>query len=169
MRLYIMRHGIARSLGGPILRDVDRPLTPEGVERTGQVADHLLHFCGELNWVASSPLLRACQTAEIVCTRFRTEPDLLEDLQPGGDLEGLFAQLRRKGAASSLWVSHMPEVAELAALCLTGRRDGAGLQFKKDAVAAIHFPKEPRPGHGILEWLLQAPHPGSGGRCTDDT
>lgn len=155
MRLFIMRHGIARELGGAIHRDADRPLAPEGFERTGQIAERLTGLCGEIDWIASSPLLRARQTAEVVGARFGLKPDLLEDLQPGGDLRHLLSRLRHKNPGRALWVGHLPDVAELASFCLTGHAGVAGLEFKKDSIAAIHFPREAHAGQGILEWLIQ--------------
>lgn len=155
MRLFIMRHGIARDLGGGIHHDADRPLTPEGLDRTGRIADRLTWICGEIDWIAASPLLRARQTAEVVGARFNLEPDILEDLQPGGDLRHLLSQLRHKNPGRALWVGHLPDVAGLVSFCLTGHAGAAGFEFKKDSIAAIHFPREARAEQGLLEWMIQ--------------
>src|SRR6478736_9710352 len=66
MRLYVMRHGPAVD-DAPSGRDDDRELTASGRRRVRAVAQALLE-AGELpRVILSSPLVRALQTAEIVC------------------------------------------------------------------------------------------------------
>jgi phosphohistidine phosphatase len=83
LELYLIRHGIAAERG-TYADDADRPLTEAGRRKTQAVADRLRQLdCG---WDAlwSSPLVRACQTAEILqaaglADRWEIDPALSPD------------------------------------------------------------------------------------------
>ena len=67
MNLYILRHGIAVEHGAPgYAKDADRPLTPEGERKLGQIAEAMKALELTFDLILSSPYLRARQTAEIV-------------------------------------------------------------------------------------------------------
>src|SRR2546428_6646582 len=84
--LYIMRHGIAVTRGaGSFADDSKRPLTPEGKMKVQEIAKGLLRLGFEVDWILTSPLVRAVETAEIVpaAPRPRVPTDLPEALKPG--------------------------------------------------------------------------------------
>jgi phosphohistidine phosphatase len=67
MKLYILRHGEAAEHSDPRFKnDADRPLTPNGIRRTKQLAHSLRQLEVSFDVIFSSPLVRARETAEIV-------------------------------------------------------------------------------------------------------
>ena len=67
IELYLMRHGIAADLGeAGVVKDADRPLTPEGREKMKLAAVGLRKAGMKFNLILTSPLLRSRQTAEVV-------------------------------------------------------------------------------------------------------
>src|SRR5690348_11348801 len=90
--LYIMRHGIAVARGAEgFSDDSKRPLTPEGKDKLRDVAKGLKRFGVELDWIVSSPLVRAAETADIVAATLNSNVaiDHSEALSPGGSPEAL--------------------------------------------------------------------------------
>jgi phosphohistidine phosphatase len=105
--------------------------------------------------VATSPLVRCRQTAEIVCDRVRPAPELveLETLAPGSDLDALVEWTNSQPADVLAWVGHAPDVDRLAS-ALLGAPSGT-LRFRKGAVAALEFPEaEVAPAGGELQYFV---------------
>jgi phosphohistidine phosphatase len=154
MKLYIVRHGLAGEHGDPRYPDDRmRPLTEEGRKRFAAVAKHLADAGFAPQVVATSPLVRCRQTAEIVAERVRGKPKLieLEALEPGSRLEALNDQ----GKEEIAWVGHAPDVSDLTAALLSARGDAA-IRFAKGAVVCIAFDGEVARGAGELQWLVTA-------------
>ncbi len=63
--LYLMRHAKA-SWEEPGVTDINRPLVPKGVKKTGLVVDFLLKHGATVDLYISSPAVRAYETAKIV-------------------------------------------------------------------------------------------------------
>ena len=159
MILYIIRHAWAGHYGAPEWSDdFQRPLTPEGRMRFAQVVEKLVGrgFAPEL--VATSPLVRCRQTAELVVEGSPGEPRLVEldALAPGTDPARLIQWTEQEASDSAdvAWVGHAPDVGNLTA-GLVGDREG-WFRFAKGAVAAIRFDGPIRPGQGELRWLATA-------------
>jgi len=155
--LYIMRHGIAAERSpGNMLDDAKRPLTAEGKQKMREIAAGLIRCGMEVDWVVSSPLLRAAETAEIVMEAFEPKPplDLCDALLPGGSPEALLAFLARHGDRSRiLLVGHEPDLGELAAR-LMGAGRNANMPFKKGGCCLINFSEFPPKAPGRLVWWL---------------
>jgi phosphohistidine phosphatase len=155
MLLYIVRHAYAGQNGDPRYPDdALRPLTKKGQKRFRRVIKKLAAQGLAPTLVATSPLLRCRQTADVICDRVCPAPRLAElpALEPGGQLAALVAWSNEQGAEELAWVGHAPDVDRFGA-ALLGSRDGA-LQFAKGAVAAIHFDDEIAPGLGELRWFV---------------
>lgn len=155
MLLYIVRHGLAGQRGDPRFSDDSlRPLTGKGEKQFRKVVKKLARRGFAPTVVATSPLVRCRQTAELICQRVVPSPALVErdSLQPGGRLETLVAWSNEQGAEELAWVGHAPDVDDLAA-ALVGSRAGA-ITFAKGAVAAIRFEGKILPGRGSLRWLV---------------
>ena len=72
MDLYLLRHGIAVEPGSPgYAKDADRPLTPEGERKLGQIAEAMEALELSFDLILSSPYVRARQTAEIVAATLK--------------------------------------------------------------------------------------------------
>jgi phosphohistidine phosphatase len=159
MILYIIRHAWAGHFGDPEWPDdFQRPLTAKGKNRFVQVVQALADRGFRPEIVATSPLVRCRQTAEIVVEQVTDAPGLvqLDELRPHSDLGGLIAWTAREAAACGevAWVGHAPDVGEMTA-ALIGQ-PGAIIRFAKGAVAAIEFEEQPQIGQGELRWLVTA-------------
>ena len=108
--------------------------------------------------VATSPLVRCRQTAEIVARQTPQEPDVVEldALMPGSDLADALAWTVREAdrLEQVAWVGHAPDVGHLAAALIGDA--AAWIRLAKGAVAAIRFEGAPEPGEGELRWLVTA-------------
>ena len=158
MLLYIIRHAAAGEHGDPRFPDDNlRPLTKQGKKRFRQVVEKLGRRGVDVQVVATSPLVRCRQTAEIFCEHLPSRPRLLElpELAPGSQLPRLVAWTITQQASSVAWVGHAPDVGQLAAQ-LIGNQGDSGLRFAKGAVAEIKFPEAVAAGQGELQWLVTA-------------
>ena len=155
--LYIMRHGIAVNRGAAAaLDDTKRPLTPEGKEKMRSIAAGLVRTGFDVDWIVSSPLVRAVETAEIVGDALSSKPPLefCDALRPGGSAEDLIAFLaKRSNRRRVLVVGHEPDASQLAAR-LVGAGRSANLSFKKGGCCLISFREFPPKSPGELLWWL---------------
>jgi phosphohistidine phosphatase len=155
MRLFVMRHGIAedRELWhGP---DEARPLTFKGMEKTRLAARGLAHLEIRPEVVASSPLIRARQTADIVGEELHitSRVAIWPALEEAG-FQSLCANLNRTGEQSTLIVGHEPGLSRFVAQLLTGAADGFAMQFKKAAVCALDVDFSAAEPGATLLWFL---------------
>jgi phosphohistidine phosphatase len=152
MRCYFLRHGIAVDPESWSGNDFDRPLTREGCARMEHEARAIADLSLDFDWIVTSPLLRAKQTAEIVAARLNMRAKLVEDprLANGFNLERLGAILSDYDAAKSiLLVGHEPSMS-----VTIGRAIGrARVELKKAALAGIEF-LDPASSSGTLLWLI---------------
>jgi phosphohistidine phosphatase len=155
--LYIMRHGLAVERNvTTVMDDAKRPLTAEGKEKMGEIAAGLLRSGMEVDWVVSSPLVRAVETAKIVADALGSKApvELCEALGPGGAPETLIAFLaKHPNRRRVLIVGHEPDLGELAAL-LIGAGRNANMPFKKGGCCLITFSIFPPKSPGRLAWWL---------------
>jgi len=155
--LYIMRHGIAaiRS-AATVMDDAKRPLTLEGKEKMAEIAAGLVRAGLEADWIVSSPLVRAVETAEIVGEALSSKPplDFCDALSPGGDPAVLITFLaKRSNRRRVLVVGHEPDLGELAAR-LIGAGRNANMPFKKGGCCLLTFSEFPPKSPGRLVWWL---------------
>ena len=154
MLLYIVRHGLAGQHGDPRYPDdALRPLTEKGQKQFRRVVKKLSRRGFAPLRVATSPLVRCQQTAELICERLSPAPPMAElaALQPGSHLDALVAWSNEQGVDELAWVGHAPDVDALA-----GKLIGAGgesLVFSKGAIAAITFDDLIEVGQGQLRWF----------------
>jgi len=159
-----MRHGIAlpreESRGRP---DGERPLTEDGVRRTGQAAEGLARLGVACERIFTSPLVRARQTAEIAAKALKLEDRIEEwsELGAQGSNEALRRRLRAAGGAKTLkaamLVGHEPQLSELVSLFLSGRPD-LSVDFKKAAVCCLEVVTALAWGRATLRWFLTPNH-----------
>lgn len=160
MQLVIIRHARAEDaldFARTGQSDAQRPLTDSGRKRMRRAVAGLLREVEFIDVLASSPLLRARQTAEIVSEAYvgRTVIEL-DLLAPGGDPERLRAWLRgQRDDAVVAIIGHEPDLSELISWLLTGRHDSF-LVLKKGAVCLLNLDADVTPGHARLVWLQTA-------------
>ncbi len=157
MELFIMRHALAGD-PDPIRWSDDalRPLTAEGETRFAAMVETLAKRDFSPTIIATSPLVRCRQTAEIVSKSLPLKPTVveLEALAPGADLTQILTWTCSLPDKSIAWVGHAPDVTLLTAAMIG---DGsAGIRFKKGAVACIRFEDLIHRGRGELLWLATA-------------
>ena len=152
MLLILLRHGIAEDADAS-QDDFQRPLTPEGRKKVARAAAGLQTLVPALDYIASSPKLRARQTAQLARNAWGkaapavTEwPELLEEF----DFAALQRKLRALEADTVLLVGHQPNLENLVGALL--QRPGLEMEWKKAAACAIDadFERETF----VLQWLL---------------
>jgi phosphohistidine phosphatase len=152
--LYVVRHAWAED-AGPDGDDFARPLTKKGRRRFERFVAHLRDGGMQLDLVATSPLVRARETAEIMAEVFgiAARVEVVDALAPASNWHALVEWTIQQDAASVAWVGHAPCVGRLIALTIG---DGsASVRMQKGAVASIRL--DDGPGHpGELEWLATA-------------
>ena len=155
-----MRHGTALDVGQQgVQRDAERPLSLEGRQKAKDVARGLKVLKVQPTCIATSNLIRARQTAEIVGSVLGKAIPIegCRFLEPGAVAADLLDWLRTRQDLSVLVVGHLPDLAEIASELLCGHTR-ADMQFKKAAVCCLVFDKTPSAGTARLEWLLQPRH-----------
>lgn len=150
-RLYVIRHAVAEDVA-PDGDDASRRLTKKGRRRFERLV-RLLDTTGmEIDRIATSPLVRTRETAEILADTLGSRPpiEVVEALAPGADWRAMVEWTIRQDAARVAWIGHAPCVGRLVALTIG---DGtAAIRMQKGAVAAIRLDDGPgQPGE--LEWL----------------
>jgi phosphohistidine phosphatase len=155
--LYVMRHGLAVTRGSVRFSDdAERPLVPEGKEKMREIAGGLKRMGFEVDWIVSSPLVRAVETAGIIAESLASSVpvDVCDAMRPGGSPEALLAFLaKRPNCRRVLVVGHEPDLSELAAR-LIGAGGHANLGFKKGGCCMISFDEFPPKSPGQLVWWL---------------
>lgn len=162
MQALIVRHAPAgdratwSKKGKP---DEIRPLTKKGRDKMRRAARGLSDVVPKLDFIVSSPLARAIETADILHKQFPSAKlEKLEGLRPGGDPAQVFARLGELDATAAIaFVGHEPDLGALLARMLTGEADSFA-DLRKGAVALVEFEAAPKPGRGLLRWLLQPAH-----------
>ena len=158
MILYILRHAWAGHYGDPEWPDdAQRPLSPEGRKRFAEVAAALAARGASPGIIATSPLVRCRQTAELLAGAASPKTPIVEldALQPGSDLPALVAWTARQAKEHDeiAWVGHAPDVDRMTA-ALVGH--AGQIRLAKGAAAAIRFDNEIAIGGGELRWLVTA-------------
>lgn len=151
-RLFVVRHAVAEETAAG-LEDHARRLTRKGRRRFARLVRRLARGGMGVDAIASSPLVRARETAEILAAELPGRPPVLvvDALAPAADWEQLVEWTVGLGAGAVAWVGHAPCVGRLVA---TSIGDGsAAVRMEKGAVAAIACADGL--GHpGELEWLV---------------
>lgn len=153
MKVYLLRHGQAgpKEQGTP---DEARALTPEGRQCTLAMIRLLRHACRPV-LIASSPLLRARETAVIARRALRIHEPLvhLESLRPGVPPAATARWLKAQRRNAIMLVGHMPDLAILAAY-MTHGIEQEGTAIRKSGIACIDFNGKVGRGSGTMDWLV---------------
>ncbi len=157
MKVLLIRHARAQERTAPgalARRDHARRLTEAGRKDMRRAAKGLRKIAPDLDILASSPLVRARETAEIV-ERVFGGPEITElaALAPGAVAEELLNWLRDQRAGTVALVGHEPNLSRMAAYLLTGEARGF-LELKKGAACMLEFESAPAAGAGTLSWSL---------------
>lgn len=154
MELYLFRHGIAED-APPGRPDSSRALTEEGRERSAAVAKMARDAGVAPSLIASSPYLRAVQTAEAAAKEFGYEGELLRlsSLVPHGTPEAVWSDIRDlRHESAVLLAGHEPLMAHLAAYLLNA--PGLIVDMKKSAMLRIELAALGPAPRGVLRWMI---------------
>jgi phosphohistidine phosphatase len=153
LNIYLIRHGSAegKSIRG---KDSDRNLTEEGKDEIKKTASILKRLVPSIDFIISSPLNRAVQTAEIIKKEFDLKNDVILDerLSPGSKIESLLDTANKLEAEDIVFVGHEPDFSGHASKLISS--SGVKIYFKKGAVVSIYFDLKVRLSAGILEFLI---------------
>ena len=157
MNVYLLRHGIAAPLAAENhYRDELRELTPEGQSKMRRAAQGMKCLGMTFDVVASSPLIRCRQTAEIVreALAIGTPLQIWNDLAPEGDIGSVLQRLQElEDHPSLLAVGHQPSIGCLAATLIAGNGK-ISLPFRKGSLWGINLPAGFSTQSGELELML---------------
>ncbi len=157
MRLLIIRHGTAGDREEWEAEGRDdrlRPLTSEGKKEVRKAVAGLAELVPTLDVLATSPLTRAAETADIVAARYGCAIQLLDALAPDSEPDLLMDWLQHQQPTHTICaVGHEPHLSTLAAYLLTGR-PASFLDLKKGGACLLELDVPPAPGSGTLRWLL---------------
>lgn len=157
MTVYIVRHAWAEEHDEAVYpNDDQRPLTRKGCKRFRRLARRLAKRGMDVAQIATSPLVRCRQTADLLAEEMSGEATVteLDALRPESQLDSLLDWTRQQDGKDVAWVGHAPDVDRLAASLVGDEK--ASIQFDKGAVAAIDFNGPPAAGQGVLRWLAVA-------------
>jgi phosphohistidine phosphatase len=124
VKLYVTRHGPAED-AAPSGLDGDRALSDAGRKRVRSVARALVGFDEAPLHLASSPLVRAVQTAEIIALVAAADDrpctvEIRRELAPGGEAVALARAFAAEGRRRVMLVGHEPDLSGLVDSLLGG-------------------------------------------------
>lgn len=156
--LVIVRHAIAQDREEAAeneIADEVRPLTAEGKKRMKKAAAGLRRLVPQIHMLASSPLLRAVQTAKVIARAYgEPEPIQTEMLAPNASREMLLDWVQVPAARGLLaLVGHEPDLSCWVGWLLTGEPRPI-LHFKKGGACLLAFSGQLSPGEATLCWAL---------------
>ena len=161
MRLILLRHGPAvdREVFSKTNKDdALRPLTSDGRKKMKLAARGLRKICDRIDLLATSPMKRATQTAEILYAAFDDEPQFVElPLLAAAHLPHKLVEWLKHNdldAVTVALVGHEPSLSRLAGW-FTGGHEKSIVTMKKGAVCIIDFPGAMAGGKGVLTGLFQ--------------
>jgi phosphohistidine phosphatase len=153
MDVYIFRHALADFGKDP--HNDDPPLSNEGTLDARTVVRFAKGLDFRPSVIASSPLLRAKQTAEIARKELGLKAGVIVDECLYGDVSpanalAFLSQFKRQDRV--VLVSHMPLIFELLYDLVGGR---AQIELGNGSIACIKFKGALAKGKGTLFWLVQ--------------
>jgi phosphohistidine phosphatase len=157
MKLLLARHAIAedretfQQSGEP---DEKRPLTKDGRKKMKRTAAGIAELVPQLDVIASSPLTRAVQTAEVLARSYDGQAVTVVDaLDPMRPYDAFLAWLKQLDDVETVAaVGHEPHLSGLAAWLLTGN-DQTFFEFKKGGACLLEL-DEIDAGAARMLWLL---------------
>jgi phosphohistidine phosphatase len=173
MKLLVVRHAIAmdredfqyearkkakdNGLDPDVLaNDELRPLTDDGVRKMRKNALGLKRLIDEPDLLATSPLVRAIQTAEILQARWsHLETTTIDELKPESapvDFAKWLTSVKLPADATVVIVGHEPHLSSLVSWFLSGTSRPL-VELKKGGACLVDFKAGVDKGRGRLVWL----------------
>ena len=158
MKLLVIRHAIAEDRedfemsGRP---DEERPLTAGGRRRMERAARGLRTLVPRVSLLASSPLVRALQTAAVLSRAFGVDvSEKTNALTPDAPLSQFVEWVAQyKDVETLVVVGHEPHLSALVTWLLSGLEDSR-IALKKGGACLLDLEGQPRGGGATLLWLM---------------
>jgi len=159
MDLFILRHGEADQRSKTTISDTKRSLTDSGKKEVEEISKALVKLGIKFDYVFSSPLVRAQQTASIILKEIKCKNhENLVQLSPEGDRSELYNKLSLlKQDSSVLLVGHEPYLSQLVSEAISDATN-CRIDLKKAGLVRIRtFSCIPKL-RGEIRWLLTPKH-----------
>jgi len=159
MQLVVIRHAIAEDrdeFAESGHDDAERPLTRIGRRRMRRNARGLRRVAPAIDRIASSPYVRAVDTAQIVADALgiKEEIAIVDALTPEHPSEALLPWLAAQPPESTVAVvGHEPHLGRLVTWLLTGSSE-SHVVFKKGGACLLDLGVRPAAGGALMHWLL---------------
>ena len=161
MKLLIVRHATAadkEEFARTGKSDDLRPLTPAGKREMREVARGLREVVPAVDVLATSPLVRAVQTAQILAEPYKRKLVSVESLRPEARYEDFAVWARAHGGEKTVAiVGHEPHLSGLASWFLASSKRSL-LELKKGAACLLEFEESPGAAAGTLLWSMAPKH-----------
>lgn len=156
VNVFFLRHGEAGKRVAIPSKDMERALTETGKDEIEEIAESFERMDLEFNKIASSPLARARETAEIVASvqKKSGKLELWDELRPEGNRLDLFRRLSKiRQDSDVLLVGHEPYLSNVIGEIISGNL-ASRIVIKKGGFARVEITSfSPKPS-GELRWLL---------------
>lgn len=149
MSLYLVQHG--KSLPGS--EDPEKGLGPEGVAAVQRIADVAKGYRIHVSGIFHSGKKRARQTADILSHALNPENGVrsLEGLNPLDDPADFVLKITADGNDRMI-VGHLPFMARLCALLITGDVNCPVFKFQNGGIVCLDY--YPEDGGWLIRWAL---------------
>jgi len=153
MNLYLIRHGDAEPISTS-KSDFDRKLTPKGKEAIKKASEGWKKIITSFDIIASSPLTRAVQTAEIIASVYGHKEKIITDkrLTSGCRPEDVIDFVKSFDEDEIVIVGHEPDLSKSLSALVSS--NGMLTEFKRGSIVKINFEGRVRQGAGTLEFLI---------------
>lgn len=153
MDIYFVRHGKAEP-SSDTLTDEERILTQEGEKIVSQSVKKWSQFIESVDIIATSPLIRAVQTAEIIKSILKINSETLHhsSLKNGGQTGEILKLAEELSVKDLMLVGHQPDLSHHISNLVS--RSGIEIKLKPAAIAKVRFDEKLKFKKGILEFLI---------------
>ncbi len=153
LQVLLIRHATAETL--PSQPDKSRALTETGKADMQQYVGTVKNFVDKIDCLASSPLLRAVQTADIVHQTYSMATRNILPSLADGQLATILTYLQENAGKykTIALVGHEPSLGELSTWLLTAQA-GNWMPLKKGGMCLLNFNTAIEAGHATISWLL---------------
>jgi phosphohistidine phosphatase len=164
LKLLLLRHALAADRAAFAATGKDdrlRPLTDDGRKKMRKIGEALAGLLPEISLIATSPYLRALESAEILARACPDRPVLSElaELAPAGAAAPLLKFLQtQKSLPLVAFVGHEPNLSQLAGWLLAGK-ERSFLELRKGGACLLEFTGRSRRGNATP---LHPLHPSCG-------
>jgi phosphohistidine phosphatase len=161
VRLLVVRHAAAEDkdeFASTGRSDDLRPLTTEGKRDMREAARGLRDVVPKIDVLATSPLVRAVETAEIVGEAYDRKHVIVDALRPESPYDDLARWARQHGEKDVVAiVGHEPHLSGLVCWLLAGAKTSF-LDLKKGAACLLEIEDAPSAGSALLLWSMAPRH-----------